>query len=75
MDDQVTAAMTARISEGHGSGFITGYVAVIEWCTSDGELLAVTLKDSVSPPWRHAGLLTAVSDVYAADAEEDVEED
>lgn len=71
MDDPITETMTAHISEHHGSGFITGWVAVVEWCTADGELMAVTLKDQVSPPWRHAGLLTAVSDVYATDVEED----
>lgn len=71
MDDPIAEAMTVHISEQHGSGFITGWVAVVEWCTSDGDLMAVTLKDPVSPPWRHAGLLTAVSDVYAADVEEE----
>lgn len=70
MDDQIAEAMTARISEEHGSGFITGWVAVVEWCNAEGDLLAVTLRDPVSPPWRHAGLLTAVSEVYET-AEED----
>lgn len=68
--DPVTDALTASIAEIHGPGFITGWIAVIEWCDSDGCFNAVTLNDSTSPPWRLEGLLGAVTDFYAEDEEE-----
>ena len=69
--DQISEAFTAYISDVYGAGLVTGWIAVVEWCNTDGEFSAITLKDSTSPPWRLEGLIGAVTELYATEDEED----
>jgi hypothetical protein len=69
----IAEQLAAHISELHGPGIITGWVAVVEWCDHDGRMSAITVQDDFSPPWRLEGLMTAVADFYAE--ADDVEED
>lgn len=71
INSDVTGALAASIASVHGAGIITGWIAVIEWCNTDGEFSAITLNDATSPPWRLEGLLGAVTDFYAEEEEED----
>lgn len=68
-DTPIDDALAARISETHGHGFITGWIAIVEWCDSEGNFSAMTLNDPTSPPWRLEGLLTARTEFY--ETEED----
>lgn len=71
MSAQIQEALAAAITEVHGAGIISGWVAVIEWCDTDGAFSAVTLKDENSPPWRLEGLLGAVTNFYEPDEEDE----
>ena len=69
--DQISEAFTAYISDVHGAGLVTGWIAVVEWCNTDGEFMAITLKDTTSPPWRLEGLIGATTNFYETEEEEE----
>ena len=71
---KISEALTARVIDMYGNGLVTGWVTVVEFCDSNGDLIAVTLHDDVSPPWKLEGLLTAVSDFYGSEDSDEEDE-
>ena len=69
-DISVNEVFAASIVPHHGPGMVTGWVAIVEYMNTDGELMAVTLRDPVSPPWKLDGLIGAASDFYVTEEEE-----
>lgn len=72
--NSIAEQLAAHISDSHGSGIITGWIAVVEWCDQDGAMSAITVHDDFSPPWRLEGLMTAVTDFYAEPEENEEDE-